>query len=161
MTIRRHRWLTVRRGRRKGEAVAKIQDKTRRRLERLGRERALIDRTLVLTGLRKGELASLTAGQLALDADPAYLVLDAADEKNREGNSIPLRGDLAADLRDWLADKAKAAQADANETSAVRFDREAAQRDGSKPGTVYRLPADAPVFTVPRGLVRILVLCQT
>jgi hypothetical protein len=31
--------------------------------------------------------------------------LDAADEKNREGNNIPLRDDLAADLRDWLADK--------------------------------------------------------
>jgi integrase len=32
--------------------------------ERLGRERALIYKTLVLTGLRKGELASLTIGQL-------------------------------------------------------------------------------------------------
>ena len=58
---------------------------TRRRLERLGQERALIYKTLVLTGLRKGELASLTVGQLVLDADPPFLVLDAADEKNREG----------------------------------------------------------------------------
>ncbi len=73
----------------------------------LGRERALIYKTLVLTGLRKGELASITVGQLVLDADPPSLVLDAADEKNREGSTIPLRADLAADLRQWLADKAR------------------------------------------------------
>jgi len=59
----------------------------------------------VLTGLRKGELASITVGQLDLDSDPAYLILEAADEKNREGSTIPLRADLAADLRQWLADK--------------------------------------------------------
>ena len=70
----------------------------------------MIYKTLVLTGLRKGELASLTVGQLVLDADPPFLVLDAADEKNREGSTIPLRADLAADLRQWLADKARAVQ---------------------------------------------------
>ena len=41
-------------------------------LERLGRERALIYKTLVMTGLRKGELASLTFGQLELDAAHPY-----------------------------------------------------------------------------------------
>jgi integrase len=35
-------------------------------LERRGRERALIYRTLALTGLRKGELASITVGQVEL-----------------------------------------------------------------------------------------------
>lgn len=40
-------------------------------LEQLGRERALIYKTLLLTGLRKGELASLTVGQLNLDAEYA------------------------------------------------------------------------------------------
>jgi integrase len=102
--------MTIHRGKHQGEAIANLRDETRCRLERLGRERALIYKTLVLTGLRKGELASLTVGQLDLDADPPFLVLDAADEKNRQGNSIPLRGDLAADLRAWVAEKAKAAQ---------------------------------------------------
>src|SRR5260370_743286 len=41
-----------------------------------GRERALIYKTLVLTGLRKGELASLTVGQLDLDRPAAYAALD-------------------------------------------------------------------------------------
>ena len=76
-----------------------LREDTRRRLEWLGRERELIYKTLVLTGLRKGELASLAVGQLVLDPDPAFLLLDAADEKNRQGNSIPLRADLVADLR--------------------------------------------------------------
>ena len=85
----------------------------------------MIYKTLVLTGLRKGELASLTVGQLVLDADPPYLVLDAADEKNREGSTIPLRADLAADLRQWLADKAAAFQEAASEAQTVRFDPKA------------------------------------
>ena len=64
-------------------------------LERLGRERALIYKSLVLTGLRKGELASLTVGQLEHDGPMPFVVLDAADEKNRQGSTIPLRADLA------------------------------------------------------------------
>ena len=79
------------------------------KLERLGRERALIYKTLVLTGLRKGELASLTVGQLELDGAMPFVVLNAADEKNRQGSTIPLRHDLANDLRDWLSDTPNAA----------------------------------------------------
>ena len=114
----------------------------------LGRERALLYKALVLTGLRKGELASLTLGQLVFDADPPYLVLDAADEKNRQGSTIPLRADLAADLREWLADKAAAKQEVARQTPTIRF----GQTDQGRAG----LSADASLFTVPAGLVRIL-----
>lgn len=98
--------MTVRRGKRQGEAIAGLRTKTRRRLERLGRERALIYKTLVPTRLRKGELASLTVGQLVLDASTPYLVPKAADEKNREGSTIRLRADPATDLREWLAGRA-------------------------------------------------------
>jgi integrase len=97
--------LTIRKGKRKGDAGATLKAKTVARLELLGRERALIYKTLVLTGLRIKELASLTAGQLTLDGPVAFAALDAADEKNREGNEIALRDDLADDLRDWLAFK--------------------------------------------------------
>ncbi len=116
--------MTIRRGKRKGEAVGRLRDNTRRRLERLGRERALIYKMLVLTGLRKGELASITVGQCALDAEPPYLVLEAADEKNREGSTILLRADLAADLSRWIAEKAQATQDAAREAPTVRFDPE-------------------------------------
>ena len=106
-------------------------------LERLGQERALIYKTLVLTGLRKGELGSLTVGQLELDGPMPFVVLKAADEKNRQGSTIPLRRDLANDLRDWLSNVPNAT------TLKLRNDR--GIRDSKR-----------LLFTVPAGLVRIL-----
>ncbi len=107
------------------------------KLDRLGRERALIVKTLVLTGLRKGELASMTVGQLVLDGSLPCLMLNAADEKNRQGSTIPLRADLVADLREWLADVPQPAT--------LRLRDHNASRDPSR-----------KLFTVPAGLVRIL-----
>ena len=43
----------------------------------------------------------------------SYVELDAEDEKNREGNDVVIRADLAEDLRAWLADKLAALQAEA------------------------------------------------
>ena len=74
-------------------------------LDQRGRERALVYRTLVLTGLRRGELASLSIGSLELDGPTPYAVLDAGDEKNRQGSEIPLRDDLVVELRAWVAEK--------------------------------------------------------
>ena len=132
---------TVRRGKRKGEAYANLRDETKASLERLGWERALIYKTLILTGLRKGELDSLTVGQTFLDESLPYVELNAADEKNRQGSSIMLRDDLAADLRGWLA------------AELVRLQAEAIRNGDPIPA---RLPADMPLFNVPSGLLRIL-----
>jgi hypothetical protein len=76
-----------------------------------------------------------------LDGAVCYAALDAADEKNREGNDVPRRDDLAADLRAWLADKLDRLQ-------------QAALADGSP--IPARLPPDTPVFNMPTGLLRIL-----
>jgi integrase len=133
--------LTIRRGKRKGQAVAHVGDAARSRLELLGRERALVYKTFLLTGLRRGELASLTVGQLHLEGPVAFLSLDAGDEKNREGSDLALRDDIAADLRDWLADKLRRLQEDA--------------RKAGDP-IPARLPADTPLFNVPLALVKIL-----
>ena len=108
-------------------------------LERRGRERALIYKVLLLTGLRKGELASLTIGQLELDGRVAYAVLAAADEKAGRGAEIPLRPDLVADLSGWLADRLDAA-------------REAARAKGLP--LPARLPDGTPLLHVPADLVR-------
>ena len=132
---------TVRRGERKGQAVAKLLPETVARLETLGRERALIYKTLVLTGLRKGELASLTVGQLTLTGPTPSALLHAADEKNRQGSRIPLRADLAADLKGWLADKLVVTQ-------------DTARKAGE--AIPARLPDDTPVFVIPAALVQIL-----
>jgi hypothetical protein len=94
-------------------------------------------------------------------------VLDAADEKNREGSTIPLRADLAADLRQWLTDKAAVLQKAAREAQTVRLDPEAVQdakrgtsdstqREGQSCLPMTRLPADTPLFSLPQDLVRVL-----
>ncbi len=109
-------------------------------LERTGRERALIYKTLVLTGLRKGELASLTVAQLDFGRPVAYAILNAADEKNRQGSNIPLRADVAADLSSWLKERLDRLQEKA--------------RNSGKP-IPMRLPASTRWFRIPSGLTRI------
>ena len=97
--------LTIRRGKRKGQQVAKVSESQRVRLEKLGRERELIYMTLLYTGLRKGELASLTVSALHLDGKSTYAELAGKDAKSAKGARIPIRADLAEELRDHLADK--------------------------------------------------------
>ena len=161
--------MTIRRGKRKGEATAKLGDKnpppvgTARQGKGIDLQDAGAHRA---TQRRVGfNQRGATGARRSLP----YLVLDAADEKNRQGSTIPLRTDLAADLRQWLADKAKAAQ-DTAEARAVRFDPKHQIRHGRNQGdatgpegqsclplpTVPTLPPDTPIFTVPAGLVRIL-----
>jgi len=143
--------MKVRRGADRDKPVAKLRPETVARLKLLGHERALIYKTLALTGLRRNELRSLTVGQLCLVGEYPHAVLEAADEKNREGSTIPLRGDLADDLRKWIDLKrerlcgAAGNASDGQDSPTISIDRKPAD-----------LPADTPVFTVPSGLVRIL-----
>ncbi len=96
---------TLRTGKRKGERTADIRPEVEERLLALGRERVLIYRTLIYTGLRAGELRSLTVSRLDLTPGAECVWLEAANEKNRAGSTVPLRADLAADLRQWIAEK--------------------------------------------------------
>ncbi|HEY3392412.1 MAG TPA: tyrosine-type recombinase/integrase, partial [Lacipirellulaceae bacterium] len=109
-------------------------------LERRGRQRALVYKALVLTGLRRGELASLTIGDLHLDGPVAHATLDAAAAKNRQATEIPLRDDLVADLRTWLAENLELVN---GPTVTLAGPREA-------------MPLDSPLFSVPRQLVKTL-----
>jgi integrase len=86
-------------------------------------------------------LASLTVGQLELAGPVAYAILNAADEKNRQGSSIPLRADLAVELSSLLGERVGELQEQA--------------RRGGRP-IPARLPASAHLFDVPSGLARIL-----
>ncbi len=132
---------TVRRGPRRGQAVAEVRPEVAARLGRLGEERALIYKTLVLTGLRVDELRTLTVGQLDLTPGAELLRLDPAREKNREGNAVPIRADLADDLRGWLA---------------RRLAERRAAADAAEEPPPDRLPGGERLFTVPTGLRLIL-----
>jgi integrase len=96
---------TVRRGARRGQTVARLSDAHRRALEATGRFRALVYRTLLLTGLRKGELARLAVGDRHLDGSVPHIQLPAKITKNGEEDFVPLRADLVADLSAWLVER--------------------------------------------------------
>jgi integrase len=93
----------VNRGWRKGQLLARVRPETRAKLERLGQERALAYKVMALTGLRLGELAAIRVCDVVLSGARPHIALEARHEKNREGSLIPLRGDLVADLRLWVA----------------------------------------------------------
>lgn len=100
-------------------------------LDRRGRERSLVYKTLLLTGLRRGELASITLGQCELEGSMPVIRLNAADEKNRKGTDIPLQRDLAAELGLWIAERRRSLRIDGGHTG-------------------------EPLFSVPRFLIRSL-----
>jgi len=108
-------------------------------LDRRGWERSLIYKVAVLTGLRRGEIESLTVAHLHLDAPTPFLRLRPADAKNRQAAEIPLRPDLVDDLRAWL---------------------DAMRKQSGAPIRKLRRPADlppaAPLFAVPKQLVKSL-----
>ena len=80
--------------------------------EREGMERALVYKTAFLTGIRRGELARLTWGDLDLDSAPLTLRVQAQVAKNgREAHQI-VRADLEADLRAWKALNPQAGEMD-------------------------------------------------
>ena len=95
--------LIIRRGKRKGLLVAKVRAEVRAELERLGWERALMYKTLVLTALRRGELEALEVRHLSLNGKRPRLILPGSLTKNGEEASLPLMADLATDLKAWLA----------------------------------------------------------
>jgi integrase len=101
--------LTVRKGDRKGERYAEVRPEVRERLLLEGRERALLYKTAILTGMRQGELARLLVRHLRLGGDaPAVFVAPKHDAKNKNGVWLPLITEHAAELAAWVRDTEKA-----------------------------------------------------
>jgi len=69
-----------------------------------GPDRATLYRLAMETGLRAGELRSLNRENFKLDGDPSVTVV-AGSAKNRREDTLPLRADLAAELRGMLSGK--------------------------------------------------------
>ena len=99
--------LTIHTGKNKGKPLAKVGDSERRRLERLGQERALVYKFMMLTGLRRGEVTSLTVGAVCLDEDNPYVRVEGKHAKSGKAATLPLRADLADDLRKHIARRGK------------------------------------------------------
>ena len=69
-----------------------------------GEERARIYTLSYMTGLRKGEIASLTKGSFVLGGKQPRVTVDAKASKHRKKDVLPLHPELVKLLRDWLAD---------------------------------------------------------
>jgi len=121
--------MTIRTGKNKGQLRANIRDEVHADRIRLGNERALIYSALVYTGLRKGELQSLTIAHVVLDTEPAYLILKAKDEKAKRGATLPLHPALVEAIKTSLADR---------------------EELNGRP-----LPLSTPLFNVPSALSKI------
>lgn len=72
-----------------------------------GPDRAMLYRLAAGSGLRAGEIASLTPESFQLDGATPSVVVAAGHSKRRREDRQPIRGDLADALAEWLAGKAK------------------------------------------------------
>ena len=96
------------------EEVRRLLTKTRggpARAGMSGPERATLYRLAVETGLRRGELASLTRASFSLDGAKPTVAVEAAYSKHRRRDVLPLRSDTAAELQAFMAAKMPAAPA--------------------------------------------------
>ncbi len=67
-----------------------------------GRDRVILYLVAASTGLRAGELHSLTDASFDLDSIPPTVTVAAEDSKHKERDTVPLRADLVSLLRSWL-----------------------------------------------------------
>lgn len=122
-------------GRKKSRRPAELRTEVRERLIRLGRERALLYKTAIYTGLRKNELTELRVKFLNLDRTPYPSVeLPGEFTKNGEEARLLLVPALAEELRDWVAGRGPDARVFDVPTQVVPI----LKRDLKRAGIAYR-----------------------
>ena len=72
-----------------------------------GPDRAMLYEAAAYTGLREGELASLSRASFNLDANPPTVTVEADKSKHRAKDILPIHAELAARLRDWMPAEGK------------------------------------------------------
>ncbi len=100
-------------------------------------ERVTLYATAVQTGLRQGELRSLTRGRLFLEGPQPYVTCKAGSTKNRKDARQYVQADLAAELRTLAATKAPGATVfampcETDVARMLRFDLATARREWLK-----------------------------
>jgi integrase len=70
-----------------------------------GPDRKIFYSVALSSGLRRNELGSLTPESFQLDANPPTVTVEGLWTKNRKTAVLPLRQEVASELREWLRDK--------------------------------------------------------
>lgn len=96
--------LLIRWGPRAGTYERRIKPGERARLERLGRHNPLLYRVAFYTGFRAEELRALQAGDFVLEGPTPRVFLPRERTKNKRDALVPLRHELAADIKAWIAE---------------------------------------------------------
>jgi integrase len=97
--------LTIRRGSRKGRQEATVSPEVRQQREHDGVQRALIYAMAFYTGFRRKELRAMCVKHLRLDAEVPHVHLPGTLTKNAQDAKIPLKSEVAEQLRCWVAGK--------------------------------------------------------
>ncbi|QDV79072.1 Tyrosine recombinase XerC [Planctomycetes bacterium K2D] len=82
--------------------IATARDSKRKWQRYDGPTRARLYYLSYMTGLRKGEIASLTPQSFRLDGERPTVTIEAQHSKHRRKDVLPLHAELAAELRVWL-----------------------------------------------------------
>jgi integrase len=77
-----------------------------------GRDRAMLYRMALMTGLRANELRTLTQDSFRLAGDRPAVVVEACYSKHRRKDVVPLHPEIVPLLQQWLADLAAETQAE-------------------------------------------------
>ena len=92
---------TIRIGPRKGQQVANVSPRVKKKVVALGRERRMVYLTGTWTGLRRSELRALRWGDIHLDTVPAHIPLRKSTTKSKRADTLPIHSQLADELRKW------------------------------------------------------------
>ena len=87
------------RGHQKRVRRAFTQNELQRLISRAPEERALVYHAAAFTGIRRGELETITWRDIQLDTDVPHIVIQAKHAKNKRTETIPLHPDLVEKLR--------------------------------------------------------------
>jgi integrase len=104
--------MTRRTGPKKGTLTADVRPEVRARLVQEGRERGLLYKTAVETGLRKEELARFRVWFIDFDSHKPKAVVNFPAEctKTKKPARLWLRESLANELREWIKDTGKSGE---------------------------------------------------
>ena len=82
--------------------ILQVGNRNKRLVGMSGPDRQALYACAIYSGMRVGELASLTRASFHLDNDPPYLTVRAGNTKSKKQRDIPVPAEIANLLRAWL-----------------------------------------------------------
>lgn len=114
--------------------IAAAETSTSSRSRFSGRDRAMLYRVAAYTGIRAGELASLTPSNFHMNRTPPVVEVEARDAKGKRTEPVPIPAMIADVIRDWLAGKPRSGKLWPGNWADNRKQRDWLERDLKRAG---------------------------